>query len=368
MADVHPVVVVGAGPGGLAVGRALRVAGVRPLVLEQGETVGHVWANLYDSLTLHTGKHLSALPGMPFPRGTPMFVPRAQFVEYLASYARSCRLPIEIRTTVVRAEHVNGHWSLATSGGEVKAKALVMATGIVSNPRAPYIPDQELFGGTVTHAVEYRRPAPYAGRRVLVVGVGNSGAEIASELARENVDVTIAVRSGANVVPRSLLGIPIQYLGIGVRKLPRRAQEMIVAAVGRITEMRRGEPVLPRHARGPLDAIPVIGFGLVDAIREGRVRVMPGIEAFTESGVRFTDGTEGAFDDVILATGYAAAIQPLRALVHVDERGFASRTDRVRSADQPDLYFIGHNYDAAGGIYNIGLDAPVIAAMVRGAR
>ena len=366
--EVHPVVVVGAGPGGLAAGHALRVAGVRPLILEQGATPGHVWANLYDSLALHTGKHLSALPGLPFPRSAPLFVPRAQFVEYLARYARTFRLSIEANTTVLRAEHTNGHWSLATSSGEVRAKALVMATGIVSNPRAPYIPDQELFVGTVAHAVEYRRPKPYLGRRVLVVGVGNTGAEIASELARENVDVTIAVRSGANVVPRSLLGIPIQYLSLGVRRLPRAVQKIIVAGVGRVTRMRRGEPVLPLPAHGPLDAIPVIGFGLVDAIREGRVRVMPGIEAFTETGVRFVDGTDGAFDDVILATGYAAAIQPLRALVHVDERGFAMRTDRVRSADQPDLYFIGHNYDSAGGLYNIGLDAPVIAGMVRGAR
>ena len=367
-AEIHPVVVVGAGPGGLAAGHALRLAGVRPLILEQGAEVGHVWANLYDSLTLHTGKHMSALPGLPFPRSAPMFVPRAEFVEYLARYAKSFRLPIEAKTTVVRAERANGYWALATSAGEVKAKALVMATGIISNPRAPYIPDQELFGGTVTHAVEYRRPKPYLGRRVLIVGVGNTGAEIAGELARENVDVTIAVRSGANVVPRSLLGIPIQYLSLGVRKLPRRMQEMVVAAVGKITQMRRGAPVLPRPAHGPLDAIPVIGFGLVDAIREGKVRVMPGIAAFTETGVRFVDGEEGTFDDVILATGYAAAMQPLRALVQVDARGFAMRKDRVRSADQPHLYFIGHNYDAAGGLYNIALDAPLVARWVANAR
>ena len=363
-AEVHPVVVVGAGPGGLAASHALRVAGVRPLILEQGDRPGHVWANLYDSLTLHTGKHMSALPGLPFPRSAPMFVPRAQFVEYLEQYAKSFRLPIETKVTVTRAERANELWSLTTSGGELKAKAVVMATGIASNPRAPYIPDQELFGGKVTHAVEYLRPEPYAGRRVLVVGVGNTGAEIASELARADVDVTIAVRSGANVVPRTLFGIPIQYLSLGVRKLPRSVQEMIVAAVGKLTQLRRGEPVLPRSAHNPLDAIPVIGFGLVDAIREGRVRVMPGIEAFTETGVTFVDGTKGAFDDVILATGYAAAIQPLRSLVQVDERGFALRKDRVRSADQPDLYFIGHNYDASGGLYNIARDAALIGKLL----
>ncbi|HUF28134.1 MAG TPA: NAD(P)/FAD-dependent oxidoreductase [Gemmatimonadaceae bacterium] len=359
----YRVIVIGAGPAGLAVGHGLRVLGVKHLIIEQGDGPGHVWANLYDSLTLHTGKHMSALPGMPFPGSAPMFVPRAQFVEYLASYARQFRLPIQTRTTATRIERADGFWHIVTSGGDLRAKALIVATGIVSNPRAPYIPDQEHFGGTVTHAVEYRRPAPYAGRRVLVVGVGNTGAEIASELARAGVQVTLAVRSGANVVPRSMFGIPIQYLGYWVRKLPQPAQRAIVGAVGKLTELTRGAPVLPRPAHGPLDAIPVIGFGLVDAIRSGQVLVAGAIESFTESGVRFTDGSQEDFDDVILATGYTAALQPLRSLVRMDDRGFAARYNRVASADQPHLYFVGHNYDATGGLHNIARDAPEAARM-----
>lgn len=362
--EAHPVVVIGAGPAGLATGRELLRAGVQPLILERGEGPGHVWANLYDSLTLHTGKHMSALPGLPFPRSAPTFMPRAQFVDYLAEYARTFRLPIRVRTFVTRVECRDGGWRIETSAGVLSARALVVATGIVSNPRAPYIAGQEGFTGRVTHAAEYRRPDPHSGRRVLVVGVGNSGAEIASELARAGVDVAIAVRSGANVVPRALFGVPIQYLGYWVRKLPRAAQNVIVAAMASLTELRRGEPVLPRSARGPLDAIPVIGFGLVDAIRSGRVTVKPGIETFTRDGVRFTDGSESAFDDVILATGYAAALQPVRSLVRVDERGFAVRSDRVTSADQRGLYFVGHNYDATGGLHNIGRDARLVASRV----
>jgi cation diffusion facilitator CzcD-associated flavoprotein CzcO len=242
----------------------------------------------------------------------------------------------------------------------------VIATGIVANPQRPRFPGESRFAGRIFHSVEYRRPGPFVGRRVLVVGVGNSGAEIASELARARGGghVTIAVRSGANVVPLRLLGLPIQYVSFWVRKLPRPVQERLVAAVARLTALRRGPPVLPRPSHGPLDAIPVIGFHLVDAIRAGVVQVRGGITDFTPKGVRFADGTEEEFDDVILATGFAPALGCLGDQVRRDAKGFALRVNRVVSADQPHLYFVGQNYDATGGLYNIRVDAGLIAARI----
>ena len=214
------------------------------------------------------------------------------------------------------------------------------------------------------HSVDYRRPVGFAGRRVLVVGVGNSGGEIGSELANAGARVTIAVRSGANVVPRQIAGIPIQYLSFAMRALPERARTVIAGVFGRLTELRRGKPVLPKPAHGPLDAIPLIGFHLVDAIRAGKVTVRGGVMALTESGAQFTDGVEEPFDDVILATGFTAALAPLGNLVRTDAKGFAVRTDRVTSADQPHLYFVGHSYDATGGLYNIKLDSALAAERI----
>jgi len=199
---------------------------------------------------------------------------------------------------------------------------------------------------------------------VLVVGVGNSGGEIASELATVAASVAIAVRSGANVVPREIAGVPIQYVAYWIRKLPRRWQERIVALVGRVIERRQGPPVLPRSVHGPLDAIPIIGFHLTDAIRAGRVAVRPGVERLTTSGARFDDGRDESYDVVLLATGFTAALAPLGALVRTDARGFALRSDRVTSADQPRLWFVGHNYDATGGLFNIARDAPLAAAAI----
>src|SRR5207249_7717596 len=138
-----------------------------------------------------------------------------------------------------------------------------------ANPKTPHFPGQDRFAGRIAHSVAYRRPDGYAGRRVLVVGVGNSGAEIASEIARAGGKVTIAVRSGANVVPLTFAGLPIQYVAFGVRKLPRRVQEGAVALVQLLTQLRRGKPVLPRPAPPPPAGTPVIGSPLGVPTGEG---------------------------------------------------------------------------------------------------
>lgn len=362
--------IVGAGPAGLAAAAELDRAGVSYRLLERGPSLGHTWANLYDSLTLHTGKHMSTLPRLPFPRGTPIFPTRARFLAYLEEYARAKRLRVETGRHVTRiareGEGLTGSWRATTAEGEViEASHVVMASGIVANPRRPRFAGEEGYRGRVMHAVEYCRPQEFVGKRVLVVGVGNSGGEIGAELARSGSQVTVAVRSGTHVVPKTIGPFPAQYVRYVLGGLPRAAQEWIVGQVQRRMVSRFGPPVLPPAAHHPLDGIPLIGFGLVDAIREGLIEVKrAGISAYTTDGVRFTDESEGVFDVVLLATGYGAAVQPLGDLVRVDAKGFAIRTGRVASADQPRLFFIGHNYDHTGGLTNIRRDAPLIARAV----
>lgn len=362
------VVVVGAGPAGLATTRELLRLGIRPRLLERGPALANTWVKLYDSLTLHTGKHMSALPGLRLPRDTPLFPTRDHFVEYLRRYATRFGIEPETDTPVLRAEppEEGGPWRLHTPHGTVDAGAVVIATGIVGRPFIPDLPGRETFTGRVMHAVEYRRPDPFAGRRVLVVGTGNSGGEIASELAGTAADVAVSVRSGANIVPLSIAGIPIQYIAAGLWKLPGPLRRRIVERVRRRTEARRGPPVIPPLGwDGDTPRIPLIGFHLDDAVRRGEVRVVPCIAGFTPDGVRFSDDSVEPFDDVILATGYRPALQPLDGVVRTDPRGFALRTDRVTSADRPRLFFVGHNYDVTGGLWNIRRDAPLAARRVR---
>jgi len=366
MTGALDVVVIGGGPAGLATSRELARAGMSHVVLERGAGVGHTWQNLYDGLVLHTGKHLSSLPGMPFPASTPLFPTRLDFLDYLRAYADRFRLPVRTGADVSSLTPADGVWQATTRTGDaIRARAAVIATGIVANPQLPAIPQADRFRGRIMHSVEYQRPAGFAGQRVLVVGAGNSAGEISVELARGGARVAIAVRSGARVVPLRLAGIPIQYVAACLNWLPRQTQRRLADAIARMSQLVRGPAVLPQPTDTDCPDVPLIGFHLVDAIRSGSIRFKPGVAEFTSEGVRFTDGSEGPFDTVILATGYRAALAPLGPLIRIDDCGFASRRNRVVSADQPNLYFVGHNYDVRGGLRNIALDARGVATIIQ---
>src|SRR5205085_354849 len=136
--------------------------------LERGDSIAHSWTNLYESLTLHTGKHMSALPGMPLPRSAPLFVPRGEFVRYLSGYAERFALPVRTGWRVTAVDCLTGEgerWCVRAEtgkgGAELVCRHLVVATGILANPRAPAIPGADEFergGGQLLHSVRYRTP------------------------------------------------------------------------------------------------------------------------------------------------------------------------------------------------------------------
>jgi cation diffusion facilitator CzcD-associated flavoprotein CzcO len=336
-------------------------------LFERGPTLGTSWVNTYDSLRLHTGRHMSTLPGHGYRRGTPLFPTRGQFVDYLRDYAASASLKIETGSDVRAVRRAGDGWIAEVGGDEVRGAAVVMATGIMSKPVTPPIAGRDAFAGEIIHSVAYRRAEPFLGKRVLVVGVGNSGGEIASELGHAGIDTTILVRRGANVVPRQIAGIPIQYMAATVRHLPRGARLRVATLVQKLSEWRNGPPVLPRPPWTALDAIPIIGFHLVNAIRDGKVALKRGtIDHLERGGAVFSDGSRGEFDAIILATGFAPALDVLGDLVRRDERGFALRSDNVMSSDQPGLWFVGQRYDTTGAIANIKADSVAVARRLAG--
>jgi indole-3-pyruvate monooxygenase len=357
-----PVLVIGAGPAGLATAAELTRRGVPYRLFERGPSLGTSWLNAYDSLRLHTGRHMSTLPGQSYPKGTPLFPTRDQFVSYLRDYAARARLTIETDSNAAALQPSGSGWSAVVNEHEVRGRAVVMATGIMSNPVTPELLGRETFEGEITHSVAYRRPDSINGRRVLIVGVGNSGGEIASELGEAGYEVTILVRRGANIVPRSIAGIPIQYVAASMKRLPRAVRSRVANVVQRLSGLRRGRAVIPRPPWTALDAIPIIGFHLVDAVRAGKVSVkVATIERLVLGGAVFSDGSRGAFDHIILATGFTPALDPLGALIRRDDRGFALRKDNITSADHEGLWFVGHRYDSTGALANIKADAIAVA-------
>jgi len=359
---VEPVLIVGAGPAGLATAAEVSQRGIPYRLFERGPSIATSWVNAYDSLALHTGRHLSTLTGLKYPAGTGLFPTRAEFVDYLRAYVAHWRLAIETNSDVTTVRRDGADWVAVVNGTEQRGRALVMATGIMSKPVVPVFPGQDAFGGEILHSVRYRRPGPFTGKRVLVVGTGNSGGDIAAELGTAGVDVTILVRRGANVVPKTIAGVPIQYVAVAMRRLPTGVRRAVSRAVQGIGDRARGGPVLPRPPWTALDAIPMIGFHLVDAIKAGRVRVRVGAIAALEPGqVCFADGSRESFDAIVLATGFAPALDALGDLVRRDDRGFPMRTDDVTSADQPQLFFVGQRYDTSGALLNIRADSRRVA-------
>ncbi len=213
-------VVIGAGPAGLAVGACLQREGVPCIVLERAESVGSRWRTHYDRLHLHTDKTRSALPYLPFPDAAPTYPSRQEVVDYLDAYAAHFGLEPRFGEEVETVRRHGEGWETVTSRGRYRSRRVVVATGFANEPNEPMWPGREDFGGTVLHSAVYRSGEPFRGLDVLVVGIGNSGAEIALDLAERGARPTLAFRTPTNVIPRDILGIPLLALSRLSMKLP----------------------------------------------------------------------------------------------------------------------------------------------------
>jgi cation diffusion facilitator CzcD-associated flavoprotein CzcO len=347
------ILVIGAGPAGLATAYYLQQHGLDYCVLEK-HSVGYSWQNHYDRLHLHTLKAVSGLPGLPMPANYPDFPSARQVQAYLQDYARHFRLNIEEGVEVCHASYQHNGWHLQTSKGERRGQVLVLATGIWSTPIIPAVPGIEQFDGQITHASTYRNPQPFVGQRVLVVGAGNSGAEIAVDLSEHGVDTAIAIRSGSSFVayPRSALAM--RLMAWFFRHAPRIIARPLLARARRTFD----HIGIRTHPDAPLDTYPVVGYELPEAVAAGQVRAYAGLCEFIPGGARFEDGQEASFDSVIMATGYRPTVQMVRHAFEFDQDGFPRLSPRGRSTRNPHLYAVGFRYPTtAGFLQSLGREA-----------
>jgi indole-3-pyruvate monooxygenase len=208
------ILVIGAGPAGLATSACLRREGVAHVVLEREGQIAAAWHRHYDRLHLHTTKTYSGLPLMPWPRAAPRYPAREQVVRYLQAYAVEHHIAPRRGVTVHSVHRSGERFTVDTSAGVMTPRFVVMATGYNCVPRLPSVPGLDSFHGSVIHAGVYKNATPYRGKRTLVVGCGNFGAEIALDLAEQQVDVAMVVRAAVHVVPRDAFGRPIQHTNI----------------------------------------------------------------------------------------------------------------------------------------------------------
>ena len=222
-------IIVGAGPAGLACAASMRELGLRATILEKADAVAPVWRRHYDRLHLHTDRGHSGLPGMAMPRTYPWYPSRAQVVDYLENYAAQFDLHPIFNRAVQTVRRDDARWRVETAQQQFIAPVVVIATGWADFPHRPGWPGSDAYQVAVIHSSEYRNPAAYADKRMLVVGFGNSGGEIALDLAEAGVDVTLAVRGPVQILPRELLGLPILTWAIAQARLPARVADFINA-------------------------------------------------------------------------------------------------------------------------------------------
>jgi indole-3-pyruvate monooxygenase len=359
---MRQTLVIGAGPAGLAVAGRLRQTGLEFEIIEGAKWVAAAWHNHYDRLHLHTVKELSHLPGLPFPDDYPRYVPRQALIDYYDGYTRG--FGIEPRFGVVAKSIVkdDGGWKVEVENGPaIPAKNVVVATGSNRMPVRPEYKGEDVFEGTILHSRDYRNPVPFEGNKALVVGMGNTGAEIALDLSEHGVDTTISVRGPVNIVPRDVLGRPTQLTARMLVRLPgpigdRLGTLLRRLTVGDLSAYGIETPDLPPLAQLRIQGkTPVIDIGTVRRIKTRRISVAPGIDRMTADSVVFTDGQERHFDVVILATGYRPVLATLLPDTSgLDQAGYP--TSPIGDGPHAGLFFVGFNNHNPGGILGTIVD------------
>jgi cation diffusion facilitator CzcD-associated flavoprotein CzcO len=371
------VLVIGAGPAGLATAACLAPLELEVKLIDRALEVAASWRHHYERLHLHTVKTHSALPGLPFPESAPRYVPRQGVVEYLMAYAEHHGLRPELGHEVEAIEPAPAgtvaRWVATTAAGQrFAARHVVVATGANRRPCAPELPGQADFGGRILHSRSYRNAAPFAGQRALVVGMGNTGAEIALDLVEHGVRTALSVRSPVNIVLRDVLGRPTQLSSIALSKLPPVWGDALAILLRNLTVGDLSRYGLHTASQSPLRQLreegrtPVIDVGTVRRIKAGDIQIYPGIQMLTPGGVRFVGGDEHPFDVVLLATGYDAALRELfpRTPLPLDTRGMPPAT--VGEGALAGVYFVGFDVRQPGGLLrSIGPQARAVAEHVQ---
>jgi putative flavoprotein involved in K+ transport len=368
--EERDIVIVGGGAAGLATAGMLARKGLPALVLEAGSLPGASWRDRYDRVRLHTPRSLSSLPDFRIPRSCGRWVARDDLLEYYSSYAKARELEVRTEVRVQRIDSGQSGWRLATTAGPLVAKTVVVATGECIHG---YIPDwsgRETYQGDLIHSLAYRNSVAYRGRDVLVVGAGNSGAEIATEVAEGGARRTrLSVRTPPQILPRTAAGVPVQFLLLAISRLPERWFDAIVAAGQRFIIPDLYEQGLPRPALGMTASmaltgtVPIIDVGIADAVRSEAVEVVAAVKAFDGPDVILEDGSRIVPDAVIAATGFLPGLDELVGHLEVllpNGRPIHTNGDPAR----PGLWFIGFRGARVGQLYQLGVAAKKISARI----
>ncbi|MFE0809662.1 flavin-containing monooxygenase [Streptomyces sp. NPDC058848] len=355
------VCVIGAGLSGLAVGHALRQRGIGFVCLEKADDVGGIWRQPeagergpgYLSLHLNTAKQLTGYADFPMPEAYPLYPRHSQFAAYLRSFAEwsGVREHVELRTEVTSvSQDAEGMWTVVSRDAEGavasrRFEQVVVASGHHTEPALPdpLPPGAESFAGTILHSLDYRTGADFAGRRVVVVGLGASAVDIAADLSRHAAETHLSVRRGLHIVPKQLYGMSVDVIAeapwfneMSFAERIQWAEQALLVARGKLSDYGLPEPDHPVFSSAT-----TLSDEILSRIRHGAVTPRPAIDSFDGDQVLFTDGTSAAADAVVYCTGFHMTWPFLPAGCPVAADGSVELYRRVVPTDRPGLFFVG---------------------------
>ena len=338
-----PVVVVGGGQSGLAAARSLRELRMPTVILEASDRPTGSWPRYYDSLRVFSPAGYSSMPGMPFPGAPDRYPGRDDVADYLEQYAARLDAEIQTNTRVDTIQADGGEFIVFAEGGRtLRASGIVAASGSFSNPYRPSFPGEEAFTGVLSHVADYRNPAPYAGQRVIVVGAGDSAAQVANELAPV-ATVTLASRHPVRFIPQRLAGQDIHYWlrETGFDTLPTEWLSKITGG-----------------------SVVTDSVGFQQTLAEGQVDRRPMFTAFDGNQVVWSDGQREPVDAIILATGYRPSLDYLRELGALDAYAAPIHAGGI-SSTHVGLVYVGLEFQrsfASNTLRGVSEDARAVVA------
>jgi putative flavoprotein involved in K+ transport len=370
-----PVVIIGAGPAGLAAAAALRRAGTESVIFERGPAVAASWRDRHEDLRLNTVRWLSDLPGLRIPRADGRWPSRDAYIRYLERFAAAHRADIRFGTHVQRLEPADGGWTVLHSAGgcetsQVETGQVIVAAG---HDRVPWLPDwatDRRSSIPVLHVSGLRRAADLAGLRVLLIGAGNSGVEIAGRLADAGVArLWVSVRTPPCILPRELAGVPLHPLSVAMRGLPERARDAAALLCARLAFgdlTRHGLPAPPTgpYARLRRDGVTVaIDDGFVAHLKAGRLEIVGVVESLSGAQAVLAGGRRLDPDIVLAATGFRRGLEPLVGHLGVlGPRGLPAAAPPAAAA--PGLWFAGYRIAIEGNLRLYPAEARKIARAI----
>ncbi|KAJ3695148.1 hypothetical protein LUZ60_000525 [Juncus effusus] len=352
-------IIVGAGPSGLAVAACLKEKGIPSLILERSNCIASLWQHkTYDRLSLHLPRKFCQLPLMPFPSDFPPYPSKKQFVSYLEEYAKTFGINPLLNKTVVSAEfdETLGLWRARSIGPEKDedvqylSRWLIVATGENAEIVTPKIEGLTGFTGPVLHTSSYKSGRLFKGKRVLVIGCGNSGMEVCLDLCGHGARPHVVVRDTVHILPREMLGQSTFGLSMWLLKyLPVRLVDRVLLLISQFMLGDTARFGLKRPNVGPLELksitgkTPVLDVGTLSKIKSHDISVRPAVTRFEGQRVEFVDGRSEEFDAVVLATGYKSNVP-----FWLKDNGMFSQKDGLPKTPFP------NGWKGERGLYAVG--------------